>query len=123
VIGSIERMPGVDFVFRAVHDPRQPLSLTTVQQAFGVLVDAAGVRRPCSLHTLRHRFATMTANASPNARVGMLLTGHKDQRAYLRYVHADDKQAAALANQLAAQMTNLADAKSTVTPLGTTRRH
>jgi len=122
-IGSIERMPGVDFVFRAVHDPRQPLSLTTVQQAFGVLVDAAGVRRPCSLHTLRHRFATMTANASPNARVGMLLTGHKDQRAYLRYVHADDKQAAAMANQLAAQMTNLADAKSTVTPLGTTRRH
>jgi hypothetical protein len=53
----------------------------------------------------------------------MLLTGHKDQRAYLRYVHADDKQAAAMANQLAAQMTNLADAKSTVTPLGTTRRH
>jgi integrase len=117
VIDGIERMPGADFVFRAVNDPRKPLPLTTVQQAFGILVDAAGVRRPCSLHTLRHRFATMTANATPNARLGMLLTGHKDQRQYLRYVHADDAQAAAMANQLAAAMTGLGAAAPTIVSL------
>jgi site-specific recombinase XerC len=112
VFDSLERRPGVEFVFSAVSDPRRPLALSTVQQAFGILVDAAGIRRPCSLHTLRHRFATMTANASPNARVGMLLTGHKDTRTYLRYVHADAAAAAAMAEQLAAQMANL-----TTTPI------
>jgi integrase len=117
VIDSLERMPGVDFVFHAVNDPRKPLPLSTVQQVFGILVDTAGVRRPCSLHTLRHRFATMTANATPNARLGMLLTGHKDQRQYLRYVHADDAQATAMANQLAAAMTGLGAAEPVVVPL------
>jgi integrase len=121
VFDSLERMPGVDFIFRAVNSPRKPLSLKTVQQAFAVLVEAAGVRRPCSLHTLRHRFATMTANASPNARVGMLLTGHKDQRAYMRYVHADDTAALAMVNQIASQMTSLAAAPSSVVPLPTNK--
>jgi integrase len=53
----------------------------------------------CTLHTLRHWTATMTANSVSNARVGMALTGHKSRAAYMNYVHAEKDLARALADQ------------------------
>lgn len=116
VFQSVERIPGVPFVFRSVNDPTQPLSYETAEKAFRRVVEAAGVTR-CTLHTIRHWFATMTANAVSNPRVGMALTGHKSHAAYLNYIHGDREQAHALADQLAALAGGLGKADATVTPL------
>jgi integrase len=113
VFDGVERMPGVEFVFRAVNTPAEPLPYNTVEKVFRRIVHRAGVER-CTLHTLRHWFATMTANSVSNARVGMALTGHKSHAAYMNYIHGDKKQARALADQLAALANGLANADSNV---------
>jgi integrase len=114
VLDGVERMPGVEFVFRSVKAPTEPLEYHAAERAFRRIAERAGVEH-CTLHTLRHWFATMTANSVSNARVGMALTGHKSHAAYLRYVHADRDQARALADQLAALAEGLANSSSNVT--------
>jgi integrase len=115
-LDSVERMPGVDFVFRDTKAPKQPLRYRVVEQAFGRLAQRAGVQN-CTLHTIRHWFSTMTANSVSNQRVGMALTGHKSHAAYMNYVHGDEEQARALAEQLAALASGLAAAGSNVAEL------
>jgi integrase len=100
VLDSMERVPGSDFVFRAVKSAPKPLSYNTAEKAFGRITKAAGVKN-CTLHTVRHWFATATANSVSNPRVGMALTGHKSHAAYMNYIHGDKQQARALAEQLA----------------------
>jgi integrase len=116
VLGSVERMPGVDFVFRAVKSPTAPLAYNTAEKAFRRIAERAGVEH-CTLHTIRHWFATMTANSVSNARVGMALTGHKSHAAYMNYIHGDKEQARALADQLAALANGLAKDDSNVTAM------
>jgi integrase len=115
-ISSVERMPGVDFVFRAIKTRTEPLAYDTVEKAFGRIAKAAGVR-DCTLHTIRHWFSTMTANSVSNPRVGMALTGHKSHAAYMNYIHGDKEQARALAEQLAALADGLAKADPNVADL------
>src|SRR4029077_2299054 len=97
---SMERMPGVPFVFRSVNDARKRLSYYTVEKAFRRIADKAGLNN-CTLQTIRHWVATMTANTVSNPRVGMAITGHKSHTAYMNYIHGDKDQARALAAQLA----------------------
>ena len=115
-LDAVERMPGVEFVFRAINAPAAPLSYNTAEKGFRRMAEAAGVDC-CTLHTVRHWFATMTANSVSNQRVGMALTGHKSHTAYMNYVHGDKEQARALAEQLAALANGLAKANSNVTPM------
>jgi integrase len=110
-------MPGCPYVFRAIISPAEPLGYDLVRKAFDQIAARAGVRN-CSLHTLRHWFATMTANSVSNPRVGMKLTGHKSHAAYMNYIHAEDEQAHALAGQLATLTKGLAAAPSNVVPVG-----
>jgi integrase len=104
VLMSLERMPGVDFVFRNPRHPARPVSYSTVSKAFERIAKAAGVRN-CSLHTLRHWFVTQAAARIKNPRIGMQLSGHKSTTAYLGYVHGNREEAAALAEDLAALAT------------------
>jgi integrase len=60
VLDGVERIPGIPFVFRAVNAPTEHLAYNTVEKAFRGIAEAAGVER-CTLHTIRHWFATMTA--------------------------------------------------------------
>jgi integrase len=113
VLDGVQRMPGVEFVFRAIKTPTKPLAYDTAEKAFGRIARRVGVER-CTLHTIRHWFATMTANSVSNARVGMALTGHKSHAAYMNYIHGDREQARALADQLAALANGLAKADSNV---------
>ena len=113
VLDGIQRMPGVDFVFRAINTPTAPLAYNTAEKAFRRIAGRAGVERS-TLHAIRHWFATMTANSVSNARVGMALTGHKSHAAYMNYIHGDKEQARALADQLAALANGLATADSNV---------
>jgi integrase len=116
VLDSVERMPGVDFVFRDTRDPTRPLPYHVAESAFRRMVERAGVQ-DCTLHSIRHWFTTMTANSVANPRVGMALTGHKSLAAYMGYVHGDKKQARALAEQLAALTSGLAAAGTNVVDL------
>jgi len=116
VLRGIERAPGAPFVFRSVKLPSKPLSYSTVEKAFGRIVVASGVKN-CTLHTIRHWFATATANSVSNPRIGMALTGHKSHAAYLNYIHGDKEQARALADQLAALAKGLGAAVPNVVPL------
>jgi integrase len=113
VLDGVARMPGVEFVFRAVKQATAPLPYNTAEKAFRRIARRAGIER-CSLHTIRHWFATMTANSVSNARVGMALTGHKSHAAYMNYIHGDKEQARALADQLAALASGLGKADSNV---------
>jgi integrase len=113
VLDGVQRVPGVEFVFRAVNTPTEPLPYNTAEKAFRRIARRAGVER-CTLHTIRHWFATMTANSVSNAHVGMALTGHKSHAAYMNYIHGDKEQARALADQLAALANGLAKTDSNV---------
>ncbi len=113
LVDGIERMPGVPFVFRGLNNPRTKLSYHTTERAFGRIADAAGVK-DCTLHTLRHWVATMTANSVSNPRVGMAITGHKSHQAYMNYVHGDKDQAQALVEQLGRLADGLAKAEPNV---------
>jgi integrase len=115
-LDAVERMPGVEFVFRDPKAPTKPLAYATVGKAFRRIAGAAGVEN-CTLHTIRHWFATMTANSVSNPRVGMALTGHKSHASYMGYVHSDKEQARTLVEQLAALASGLAEAPSTLTPM------
>jgi integrase len=42
VLDGVERMPGVEFVFRAVNTPTAPLAYNTVEKAFGRIAGRAG---------------------------------------------------------------------------------
>jgi integrase len=121
VIQSVERMPGVPFVFRSIVRPQRPLSYNTVEKAFHRIAERAGINKPncppkerVTLHTLRHWFTTMTANSVTNPRVGMKLTGHKSHAAYMTYVHAEKEQAHALAAQLSALTAGLSQTAAPV---------
>ena len=109
VIDSMERAPGVPFIFRSVKAPNERISYNTVQKAFGRIVERAKIEG-CTLHTIRHWFSTLAANSVSNARVGMALTGHKSHAAYMNYVHADKDQAQALIehiSQTASQLSKI----------------
>ena len=115
VLDSVERMPGVEFVFRAITEPTKPLAYNTTEKAFRRIAEAAGVK--ATLHTVRHWFATVTANSVSNQRIGMALTGHRSHAAYMNYIHGDKEQARALVEQLAALARGLAQAHPNVTPM------
>jgi integrase len=116
VLDSAGRVPGSDFVFRSIKVASKPLAYSTVEKAFGRITKAAGVKN-CTLHTVRHWFATATANSVSNPRVGMALTGHKSHAAYMNYIHGDKQQARALAEQLATMAKALGAAESNVVEL------
>jgi integrase len=113
LLDSLGQMPGSAFVFRGIEDPTKPLDYYYVNKAFGRFTAAAGISG-VSLHTIRHWFATMTANSVSNPRVGMALTGHKSHQAYMTYIHGDKEQARALADQLAALSRGLGQAQPKV---------
>jgi integrase len=100
LLDTVERVPGSPFVFRSVKSATKPLAYNTVEKAFRRVVTASGVKN-CTLHTIRHWYATATANTVSNPRIGMALTGHKSHSAYMNYLHGDKAQARALADQLA----------------------
>jgi integrase len=116
LLQSVERVPGSPYVFRSLLSAVRPLPYDTVRKVFDRIAAAAGVA-DISMHSLRHWFSTMTANAVSNPRVGMALTGHRSTQAYLGYVHGHREQAQALAGELGALVTRLANAKSSVVPL------
>lgn len=65
----------------------QPLSPRAVQKMMSNLIKKAGIKKPASVHTLRHSFATHLLEAGTDIRKIQLLLGHKSLKTTSIYLH------------------------------------
>lgn len=65
----------------------EPLAHRTIQTIVASARVAAGIRRPASVHTLRHCFATHFYQNGSNGIALQFLLGHKNFKTTTRYVH------------------------------------
>ena len=67
--------------------PGQPLDATSIQRAFRIARERAGVRKPVTPRSLRHAFATHLVERGTNLRVVQALLGHQSLNTTAVYVH------------------------------------
>jgi site-specific recombinase XerD len=67
--------------------PGQPISGSNMQRRFGQLVQRVGLTKHCSLHTLRHSYATHLLEAGVDLLTLKMLLGHRTLETTARYLH------------------------------------
>jgi integrase/recombinase XerD len=67
--------------------PGQPLSAGNVQRRFRGIARRASLRKRCSMHTLRHSFATHLLEAGVDLLTLKALLGHRNLETTARYLH------------------------------------
>ncbi|QJC50902.1 tyrosine-type recombinase/integrase [Paenibacillus albicereus] len=88
--GAIERYVGCsqpgDWLFPG-QDGRRHLTERSVQKVFEQVRNRAGIRKPVSVHSLRHSFATHLLENGTDLRYIQELLGHQSSRTTERYTH------------------------------------
>ena len=72
--------------------PGQPISGSNLQRRFGQLVQRVGLTKHCSLHTLRHSYATHLLEAGVDLLTLKTLLGHKTLETTTRYLHVNSQR-------------------------------
>jgi site-specific recombinase XerD len=67
--------------------PGEPLCGSNRQRRFGRLVQRVGLTKHCSLHTLRHSYATHLLEAGVDLLTLKMLLGHRTLETTARYLH------------------------------------
>ena len=78
----------------------QHLSVRVAQHALGRARRVSGLKRPMTVHTLRHGFATHLLEAGTNLRTLQLLLGHASLRSTSVYTHVSTRDLAAVTSPL-----------------------
>ena len=81
-------------------DKNTPLSDASVQRAFKLAGDKAGIRKKASVHTLRHSFATHLLEQGVNLFTIKELLGHSSILTTLIYLHLQKNSHAAIVNPI-----------------------
>jgi integrase/recombinase XerD len=74
------------------HKPGQPLSAGAVQRLFRRVARRAGLTKRCSLHTLRHSYATHLLEAGVDLLTLKALLGHTSLETTARYLHVSTQR-------------------------------
>ena len=64
-----------------------PLAVRGVQHAFQVALQASGIQKPATVHTLRHSYATHLLEAGVDLRVIQAYLGHRSPQTTALYAH------------------------------------
>lgn len=89
-----EGWPSKGIVFPSPTSPSKPISGYTVYQAMVRAVERAGLEH-AHVHSLRHTRSTEIGATLTKAQ-GMKITGHTDERTFMRYTHLEESAAQAL---------------------------
>ena len=68
------------------HDPAEPVSVATLQEACRQAARQAELSKPVTVHTLRHSFATHLLEAGTDIRIIQVLLGHARLSTTARYI-------------------------------------
>jgi site-specific recombinase XerD len=85
----------------------EPLSATSLQKTFKIVVLQSGMHKEASIHTLRHSYATHLLERGISLRVIQELLGHKSPQTTALYAHLTDKSFHTLAETLNRLVANL----------------
>jgi site-specific recombinase XerD len=67
--------------------PGQPIAAANMQRRLRQLVKEVGLTKPCSMHTLRHSYATHLLEAGVDLLTLKMLLGHRALETTARYLH------------------------------------
>ena len=94
----------------------EPMSVSSVQNAFRLALAASGVAKPASVHTLRHSYATHLLEEGVNLRAVSAYLGHANLEQTAVYLHLTEASEArtheALARMLSATTTSTIPARA-----------